>query len=78
VHRCAIGKKTGENAVAAWNIRAGETITETSDFSRCIARPDGEGGPPDESIPEPGTILLVGVGLGGLTLLARRRRRRSK
>lgn len=48
----------------------------TTDFMPWIPTPDTEnGGPPQEVIPEPGTMVLVGLGLLGL--IGKRSRRPS-
>ncbi len=40
--------------------------------------PDDGGGPGGDPIPEPTTVLLLGIGIGGLGLTALRRKRREK
>jgi len=55
----------GSTTAACSNgLLAGSDTMDTNDY---VARPNG-------IIPEPGTVLLLGVGLGGLAVIGRRRR----
>lgn len=65
----------GGDDVYAYNLGFGTEPTDlTTDFSPWIAVPDTEGGsPPQGIIPEPATITLLGLSLGGLLLSKRRR-----
>jgi len=66
----------GGDDVYAYNLGFGtEPADLATDFSPWIAVPDTEGGGPPQGtvIPEPTTIALLGLGLGGLFLRRRRR-----
>jgi hypothetical protein len=62
----------GKEDVIAYNSGFGTEPTDlTTDFSPWIAVPDTGGGGPQGLIPEPTTIALVGLGIGGLLLKRR-------
>ncbi len=66
----------GGQDVYAYNVGFGTEPTDlTTDFSPWIAVPDTEGGSPPQGtlIPEPATITLLGLGLGGMFLRRRKR-----
>jgi len=78
-------KPTGPNGndfridVTAWNTgfdpNNGFTLDEfTTDFTPWIPTPDTDGGPPQEVIPEPMTMSLLGLGLVGLAAIRKRRK----
>lgn len=53
-----------------WNLGLDPTYSSSSDILRFIPRPDTES--PHPEVPEPGTMALLGAGIGALVLLRRR------
>jgi hypothetical protein len=64
---------------SAWDFQFGYGLLETdgiSDSLRAWVVRDGDvGARPNTSVPEPGTLVLLALGLGGASLIRRRRTR---